>query len=62
MLDFDVGPLCAQTVPDNLSGDMDAVHSERYQRNAFKFLLETLIPWTTLIPCDCLTATESQPS
>lgn len=63
VLDFDVGPLYAQTVPDNPSGDMGvAVHSERHQRNAFKFLLETLIPWTTLTPCDCLTATESQPS
>ena len=63
VLDFDAAPPYAQTVPDKPYETVGvAVRSESLQRNAFKFLFETLLPWTKLIPRDLLAATDSQPS
>lgn len=48
VLDFDVALLHSQTIPLNPCGTVGgAAHSERLQRNAFKFLFESLLPWTT---------------
>lgn len=63
VFDFDVAPPYAQTVPDNPYETVDvAIHSERLQRNAFKFFFESLLPWTKSIPHDSLAAADSQPS